>query len=157
MPPLLRRGQTKAAAAALQRLAQDGAPPWEVLLWVGRLHERQGRWEEAEQAYRKALTAAPPEGSGLELELARFLEKRGRLEEAEACLAQRVKGGGASQDARLALVRLREKMEAEWPRAFSALLPYRPTARAACDASGPPLSVVFTASSNCASSIPTPT
>ena len=129
LAPLVSCGRLKAAGAALKRLAQEGAPPWEILLWVGRLHEQRGRWEEAEKAYRKALAAADaargssrPRAGALELEIVRFLEKRGRLEEAESCLALRVKGGGASRDVRRALDRVREKMGAEWPKIFSALL-----------------------------------
>jgi tetratricopeptide (TPR) repeat protein len=126
LPPLLQRGRLKAAAAALKRLAQGGAPAWEILLWVGRLHERQGRWAEAERAYRKALAAAPPRPADLELELARFLEKRGRLEEAEARLAPLARGGGAPGAVRQTRERLREKIKAaaaaEWTQDFSALL-----------------------------------
>lgn len=150
LAPLLRCGRLKAAAAALKRLAQEGAPPWEILLWVGRLHERQGRWAEAERAYRKASAAAsagqapgeagasaPPPDGALELELVRFLEQRGRQEEAEARLALLVRRGGAPRAVRQEWERLREKMQRErleekrekrekikeeWPRAFSALL-----------------------------------
>lgn len=95
-------------------------PAWETFLSRGRLEEKQGRMAQAEQAYRKALRANPSFNS-LEREFARFLESRGRAEEAEAHLLRAMELGWPRDEGEASLARLREKSH-EWPDVFSALL-----------------------------------
>lgn len=79
---LLLNGRYKEAAQVLRRSAAVGAPVFESFIWLGRIEENRGRLEQAEGAFRKALSVAP--ASPLpRVELSRFLEKTGRS--AEAC------------------------------------------------------------------------
>lgn len=89
---LIEAGQVRRAANALKRFSAAGAASWEMFLWLGRIEEKRGRPEQAEQAYRTALSvdtkAAPA--------LFRLLEEGGRLEDARAVMtesAQRALGG----------------------------------------------------------------
>lgn len=79
--PLLRDGRYKEAALHLRGLARAGAPRWETHVWLGRIEEDLGRLGGAERAFRAAADAAPGAPQPL-VELARLLQKAGRLEEA---------------------------------------------------------------------------
>jgi tetratricopeptide (TPR) repeat protein len=107
--PLFEAGRLKAAAAALAKLEDDGAPSWETLLWRARIAEKEGRCEAARKAFFKAL-AARPESVNLELDIARFFEARGRLAEAEAHLRRALKLTGRIGEVRLALARLQRRL-----------------------------------------------
>lgn len=80
---LIASGRLDEATAVARRLAQSGAPPWEVLLWTGRIDEKAGRLARAEQAFRRARALDPSAPLPL-VELSRFLENAGRIEEAQA-------------------------------------------------------------------------
>ena len=72
--------------------ASSGRASWEACLERGRLEEKKGRMARAERAYIEALRANPGFGS-LEREFARFLESRGRPEEAESRLLRAMELG----------------------------------------------------------------
>ena len=102
---LVLTGRFKEAAQALRRSAAVGAPAFESFIWLGRIEENRGRLEQAEDAFRKALSVAP--ASPLpRVELSRFLEKTGRS--AEACeLLWETAEGSAGELNRLLAKRLR--------------------------------------------------
>lgn len=84
------------------------APPWEAFLERGKAAEKRGRLDEAEEAYRRALSANPDFDS-LHREFARFLEGCGRLEESAAELARALDLGWPREEGEAALARLKGK------------------------------------------------
>ena len=123
---LIAAGRLGEAAQAVLRRARDGAPAWEVALWLTRLREKQGRAEEAEGVLRAALRRDP--GSApLSLELARFLGQSGRGAEQAACLREAAGRSPKSAPLQLALARA---LDADG-RPQEALESYRAAVRAA--------------------------
>jgi len=97
---LIAAGRVRQAATALKRFAAAGAASWEMFLWLGRIEEKRGCPEQAEQAYRKAFavdTKAAPA-------LFRLLEEGGRLDEARAVMAEAAARALAGPDAALFLL-----------------------------------------------------
>lgn len=97
---LIASGKVKQAATALKRFAAAGAASWEMFLWLGRIEEKRGCPEQAEQAYRKALavdTKAAPA-------LFRLLEEGGRLDEARAVMEEAAARALSGPDAGLFLL-----------------------------------------------------
>lgn len=80
---LLQAGRFKEALSALKR-PSGSAPAWEVFLWLGRIEEKRGRLAQAEQAYRKSLSA-DPKGAP---ELFRFLDEEKFVDYRRALLAE---------------------------------------------------------------------
>ncbi|MBI5242014.1 MAG: hypothetical protein HY926_16190 [Elusimicrobia bacterium] len=103
--PLFESGRLKEAAAVLARLEDEGAPPWEVLLWRARIAEKERRWSDAQRGFAGAL-AARPGAVELELDFARYLESRGRLSAAEGRLRRALQTRERVGEVHLALSRL---------------------------------------------------
>lgn len=84
------------------------SPAWEALLEKGKAAEKRGRLDEAEEAYRRALSANPDFDS-LHREFARFLEGCGRLEESSKHLSRALELGWPREEGERALARLKGK------------------------------------------------
>lgn len=84
------------------------APAWETLLEKGKAAEKRGRLDEAERAYRGALSANP-EFDSLHREFARFLESCGRLEESATHVSRALELGWPREEGETALARLKGK------------------------------------------------
>ncbi|MFA6316119.1 MAG: tetratricopeptide repeat protein, partial [Elusimicrobiota bacterium] len=128
---LVRAGRLREAAAGLRKLRSSGVRSWEICLWMGRIEERRGRWEEAEKSYRNALAGSP--AGAIEMEYALLLERRGRVPEAFAMLRTALKRGGPAVEIHMALGRLYERSG----RAGDAKDAYRKAAKADPAASQP--------------------
>lgn len=84
------------------------SPAWEALLEKGKAAEKRGRLDEAEEAFRRALSANPGFDS-LHREFARFLEACGRLEESARHVSRALELGWPREEGEAALSRLRGK------------------------------------------------
>ena len=87
-------------------------PSWEVAFLAGRCAFREGRWDDAAERYRVALTRAreAERRAELDLHLARALELAGRLDDAVEPAARAV-ATRPSDDRRLFLARLRLRLD----------------------------------------------
>lgn len=107
----LRRGQTKAARAALVRLIEAGEADASAFLWAGHLAETDQDWPQAETLYAQARKGTGRPARLARLYLARLYLGRGRLAEAGRLLEQYLQSHPEDAPARamLALVAARKK------------------------------------------------